>query len=364
MAHAKLSPSGSSRWMTCPGSVYLTADLPYEPSSIYAARGTAIHELSEKCLDLKKDAAYFLGQKVYNHTVDQGMCDIAQVYLNWVNEAQGAKFFESKVTLEAAIPDCFGTVDAVIMRPGHLTIADLKTGAGVAVYAKDNTQLLCYALGAYFKYDWAYDFEEITLVIIQPPMDKIDVWTITVEELMQFKEELKRAYKAIKTSPDVFVASDKACKWCRAKASCPEMRSLANKAAAVDFASIEPDEMLYWLDRLSLVRDFADAVENSAKEKMLQGKNFEGWKVVQGRKTRSWKDEIKVESFFKGLGYDNIYVPIKLLSVAQMEKAMEKEFVDYAELVEITIGNPTIAKEKDKRRSTNKFDQAAIDFAK
>ena len=364
MAHAKLSPSGSSRWMTCPGSVHLTADLPYEPSSPYAARGTAIHELSEKCLKASKEPSYFLGQKVYGHTVDQGMCDIAQVYVNWVNEAQGTKFLESKVTLEAAIPDCFGTVDAVIMRTGHLTIADLKTGAGVSVDAKDNTQLLCYALGAYLKYDWAYDFKEITLVIIQPPMDKIDVWTISVEELMQFKEELKRAYKAIQTSPNVFVASDKACKWCRAKSSCPEMRSLADKAAAADFATVQPDEMAYWLDRLSLVRDFADAVENSAKEKMLQGKKFEGWKVVQGRKTRSWKDEAEVETFFKGQGYSNIYAPTKLLSVAQMEKTMEKEFVDYSQLVETTIGNPTIAKEKDKRMTTNKFEQAAIDFTK
>jgi len=362
MAHAKLSPSGSARWMTCPGSVHLTADLPQEASSKYAAKGTAIHELSEKVLKGAMQPNDLLGKLVHGHIVDQDMCDISQVYVNWINEAVGVKFLESKVSLEGVIPDCYGTVDSVIMRPNHLTIVDLKTGY-VAVEAKDNTQLLCYALGAYLKYDWAYDFESITMVIIQPPLEVIDAWTITVPELMQFKGELERAYTAIQSSPNLFVTSDKACKWCRAKSSCPALRNMADEAAESDFASLKTDDMAYWLDRLELIRGFADAVENNVKEKMLQGASFDGWKVVQGRKTRGWNDEAEAEAYFKSQGYDDIYSPIKLLSVAQMEKAMVKESIDYSELVDITIGNPTIAKEKDKRKSVNKFDQASLDFA-
>ena len=50
MKHAKLSPSASSRWMTCPGSVHLEPDIKGGDSSIYAEKGTAMHTVSDLCL--------------------------------------------------------------------------------------------------------------------------------------------------------------------------------------------------------------------------------------------------------------------------------------------------------------------------
>ena len=46
-AHAKLSPSGSSTWLACPGSIKMTEGLPYEPGGEAALRGTRIHFLGE-----------------------------------------------------------------------------------------------------------------------------------------------------------------------------------------------------------------------------------------------------------------------------------------------------------------------------
>lgn len=364
MAHAKLSPSGSSRWMVCPGSVHLAEGLPEEPSSKYAARGTAIHELSEMCLIKGLEPSSFIGSKVYDHIVDAEMAEIANVYVSWIREAQGKKMFETKLSLEEVIPDCFGTADALIMRPGHLTMADLKTGSGVKVDADGNTQLLCYALGAFLKYDWVYDFQTITVVIVQPPLNHIDTWTITRDDLLQFRTQLRDAYDRIVSRPDTFVLSEKGCQWCRVKVNCPEQQRLAAEAAAADFATLSVDELAQWLDKLPHLKSFIEGVENRAKERLLDGQPVEGWKVVEGRRSRSWKDEKAVEAYLKSNGYQQlIYSKPKLLTVAQMETALKKESVNLEPFIEVSAGNPTLARVDDRRSSVDKAAQAAKDFS-
>ena len=48
-SHAKLSASGSKRWMNCPGSVRLEEQFP-DIESEYALYGTNAHNLAEYCL--------------------------------------------------------------------------------------------------------------------------------------------------------------------------------------------------------------------------------------------------------------------------------------------------------------------------
>lgn len=65
MAHARLSPSSSSRWLKCPGSVPLTEslNLPPEKDSPYALEGTLAHYLAERLLkDTHIDPDYFVGR--------------------------------------------------------------------------------------------------------------------------------------------------------------------------------------------------------------------------------------------------------------------------------------------------------------
>lgn len=370
MAHARLSPSGSSRWMSCPGSVHLEALLPPDDrQSPYAARGTAIHELSEKALTISKPPSNWLGKQVYGFEVDQSMVDIANVYVDWINEAKGLKFFEQRVSLVHVIPDCFGTVDCIILNQGRLIVADLKTGAGVPVSAEGNTQLLIYALGAFEKYDWLYGFEEITLVIIQPPIShEPSVWTITREELLEFAETVKKAYRDIVEKPEHYVASDKACRWCRAKTVCPELNKVAKEAAQADFRAMreemDAEQLADNLKRVPLLKAFIEAVEASAKDRLLEGKSVPGFKVVEGRRSRAWKDESAVEQALKEAGYgDVVYSEPKLLTVAQVEKVLKGTDFELDSFVETKPGSPTIATEDDKRRALGPGSRAASDFA-
>ena len=362
MAHAKLSPSASSRWMTCPGSVHLEPDIQGGKSSVYAEKGTAMHEVSEQCLTKSLEPKSFLGKTVNNHLITQDMVDMVQIYVNYMLALDGHKFYEEKVTLVEVINDCWGTADGIVIHNTNMRVIDLKTGAGVRVEADYNTQLMCYALGAYLKYSPAFDIETITMTIVQPPMASIEHWTINLEDLLAFANELKRSYAAIQNEPNKFVMSDKACKWCPVVNKCPEMKRLANEAASTDFAGLQTDHIEEWMPKLGLLKAFIDAVESKAKDTLLNGGQIKGWKVVEGRRSRSWINESVAEQWLKDQGCKNIYTPVSLLSVAQMEKALKDQDINFEELVEVSRGSPTIAPEKDKRASVDKNQSAKKDF--
>ena len=366
MKHAKLSPSASSRWMTCPGSVHLEPDIKGGDSSIYAEKGTAMHTVSDLCLTKGLEPNWFVGKTINGHIITHEMAELVQVYVNYIQALNGQKFYEEKVTIAEVINDCWGTADAIVIDGSLMRVIDLKTGSGVRVEAEGNTQLLCYALGAYLKYSLVYDIDSIMMTIVQPPMNSIDSWTVELKELLAFAEELKRSYAAIQNEPNKFVASEKACKWCRAKAKCPEMNRLANEAAAIDFKTkpVGMDLIEEWLPKLSVLSAFVEAVEAKAKDILLTGGLIPGWKVVEGRKTRSWQDIPKTELWLKKQGYDQIYTKSVLLSVAQMEIALKAESLDMTALIKVDVGQPTIAPEKDKRSSVDKTQSAKKDFAK
>lgn len=364
MAHSKLSPSASSRWMTCPGSVHLEPDIKGERSSVYAEKGTAMHYVSDDCLSKGLEPKSFLGKTVNGQIITPDMVEIVQVYVNYIESLSGKKFYEEKVTLVEVINDCWGTADAIVVEGSLMRVIDLKTGGGVLVEAENNTQLLCYALGAYLKYAPAYDIDTITLTIVQPPKGNIDSWTISLEELMVFAEALKTAYASIQNEPTKFVMSDKACRWCHVKTQCPEMKRVANEAAVIDFKVMDLDSVEEWLPKLPMLSSFIEAVEAKAKDTLLSGGLIPGWKVVEGRKTRGWTDVPKAEMWLKKLGYDQIYTQSILLSVAQMEIALKGEHLDMSPLITICTGQPTIAHEKDKRSSVDKNLSAKKDFAK
>ena len=350
--------------MTCPGSVHLEPDVKVERSSIYAEKGTAMHEVSEFCLTKDLEPKSFIGKTVNNHIITPEMTEVVQVYVNYIQALNGQKFYEEKVTLAEVINDCWGTADCIVVDGSMMHVIDLKSGGGVLVEAEDNTQLMCYALGAYIKYAPAYDIDTLALTIVQPPKNNIDTWLISVDELLAFAGELKKAYAAIQNEPNKFVVSDKACKWCPSKTSCPEMKRLANESAAIDFKDMPLSTVEEWLPKLPLLNAFIEAVEAKAKDTLLAGGLITGWKVVEGRKTRSWQDIQRTELWLKQQGYDQIYTLPVLLSVAQMEIALKGESLDMTPLISIGIGQPTIAPEKDRRQSVDKNQSAKKDFEK
>lgn len=365
--HAKLSPSASGRWMTCPGSVSLIAEHGLESTeSVYAQVGSAIHSVAEICLsDFReaREAREFIGHIQDGVEITADHADIAQVFIDYVRQKGGLQLYEQRVH---ATDRVYGTADAVIVHDGVLEIADLKTGFGVPVPAEGNTQLLCYALGAFKAFDGVIDdIKEVHATIVQPPRDYIGTACYSREQILKFEATLLEAIEKVDTHKDLFVMSDKACRFCQAAKICPAMRGTADAAAAADFTVIaeKPDDLAAWASKLPALKVFIESIEAEISDRLQAGKPVPGFKMVAGKSSRAWADEKKVLSLARKAKIPKkaLFTEPKLLSPAQMEKAHKA--VDWSPVITRKEGSPTVVPESDSRPAIGSAASAAEDFS-
>ena len=120
------------------------------------------------------------------------------------------------------------------------------------------------------------------------------------------------------------------------------------------------------MKRLSVAEIFFKQVKEHVFAKLLSGEGFPGYKLVEGRKTRYFKDVDKVENILIKAGFkDLIYtppVPPKLKTLAAIEKDIKKsnfnKFV--SDFVALKPGNPNLVPEADPR---DEYSSGDLDFA-
>lgn len=204
-AHALLSASGASRWLNCTPSAKLEDEYGEKKTSPYAAEGTLAHELAE--LYLKKDVLNNINDSDFessleeimaNELFNEEMLEVVPIYTDYckdqfIDASKNNKFaiicIEQKLDLTEYIPESFGTCDCIIISDGLMEVIDHKYGKGIPVYADYNKQLMLYALGALRLYDTMYDINEVKMTIVQPRINNISSWQISVDELIKWAEE-------------------------------------------------------------------------------------------------------------------------------------------------------------------------------
>ncbi|ACO85373.1 DUF2800 domain-containing protein [Clostridium botulinum] len=377
--HAILSASGASRWLACPPSARLEENYPNK-SSEFAKEGTLAHELGE--LGLKKNLELISTRKFNSglkkieadklYTID--MPDYVEVYVDTcmekVAEAKAktpdALFkIEQRLDFSEWVPDGFGTGDFVIIADGTMEICDLKYGKGVPVSAIGNKQMRLYALGAIAAFSFLYDIEKIKMTIIQPRLDSISTDEMLVEELLKWaQEELKPIAKLAYEGKGEFCAGDH-CKFCRAKAVCKARADKNMELAQYDFQepnTLDNNDIAFILGKADELINWAKDVQEYALEQALQGEEFDGFKVVEGRSNRKWTDEDKIGEILLGQGFlENIIYTKKLTGITNMEKAIGKKEVNrlLGDYITKPQGKPTLATITDKRPVYN---SAEADF--
>jgi hypothetical protein len=221
---------------------------------------------------------------------------------------------------------------------------------------------MCYALIA--GQELFPSYQAINLGIVQPrgrDGSIYKVWETTPAEILKWvREELSPTVKLAMSDDAPLVPGEKQCKWCRASSACPALAKQALTVAQADFSDfsdIKPDEVVEGVsiekvtqvyEKLNLLKAFIKAVEGRVFSDLEAGLPVPGYKLVNGRKSKSWKNEQKAEKYLR----DHGLVPFeqKLLSPAKAIKELEKdEKKEVMGLIDINSGKPTIAVESDKR---------------
>lgn len=360
--HGKISPSAFARIIACPGSVKLSALLPESPVSPAAAEGTAAHALGEH--KIRKALKQRSKRPVCEYDSDEMELytdDYRDFVMNAFNEAKasypGAQLLlEQRVDFSNYCPDGFGTADAVIVSNNKLHIIDLKFGINVLVSAENNPQLSLYSIGCLNMLSDIYDFETVEMTIFQPRRDNISSWVITVDELIKWAEEVVKptVAEALSDNPSYHPGED-ACLWCKARATCRARAEYNMAMMKYEFAmpdTLLDEEIPLILEKADHLKKWIGDVQDYALAQALKGKQWDGYKLVNGRGKTAYKDEDAVIEACKKAGYTDIFNK-KLISLTDMKKLLGRE--DFKAVVEPLTekrpGSITLVPESDKRKA-------------
>lgn len=378
--HAVLSASSSHRWLNCPPSVRLEEQFE-KTTSVFAEEGTLAHEIGEIKLRKelgqinKKEYVDKLSECVNSNLYSKDMTDYVDIYVDTclekfseakANTPDAIAIIEQKLDFSKWVPDGFGTGDFVVIADGTMEICDLKYGKGVAVSAIDNPQMRLYALGAITEFEFLYDIQNVKMTIIQPRLDSISTDEITVDELLTWANEYvkPRAELAIKGEGE-FCAGDH-CKFCRAKAVCKARADKNLELAKYEFS--EPNtlsnlEIADILNKVDELTSWATDVKEYALNKALDGEEFEGFKVVEGRSNRRYTNIDEIVQVLRENNFNDpdIFKPSELITLTNMEKLVGKKKLNelIGEFIEKPPGKPTLVPITDKRPI---FNTAKEDF--
>lgn len=361
--HAVLSASSSERWLNCPPSARL-CEAYEDKGSDYAAEGTDAHALSEA--RLKQALGFPTEDPVENLTwYNAEMEDCAQGYATYVVELlETAKLtcsdpvvmIEQRVDFSRWVPSGYGTGDCICIAEGLLNIVDLKYGAGIEVSADHNPQMMLYALGALEIFDGIYDIDTVRMTIYQPRKSNISIFEMSKDELLKWAEtELTEKAQLAYEGQGSFSCGEW-CRFCKAKAECRE-RAEANLALArYEFQSpalLDDEEIADILGKVDALTAWASDVKEYALQQAISGKEWTGWKLVEGRSNRKYTSEAAVATTVEGAGFDPY--ERKVLGVTAMQKMLGKTRFEelLAPYIEKPQGKPTLVPESDKRPAMN-----------
>ena len=369
--HALLSPSGSHRWLHCTPSAVLETEFDNK-SSPAAAEGTAAHALCEH--KLKRMLHRRSKRPVSDYNSDE-MEEHTDAYVEFVSELlekakQNCKDplvqIEQRLDLSEYVPGAFGTADCLIIADGTLHVIDMKYGLGVLVSAEENPQLKCYGIAALSIYENLYDIKEVALSIFQPRRENVSTWTISAEELRNWAENELKPKAQMAFNGEGEYCPGEWCQFCRAAVKCRARAEEKLRIAEEEFKLpplLTDNEIELILPMLPDITKWANDISAYALEMAVsRGKEWNGYKVVEGRSVRKYADEDAVAEAAKQNGYTDIYRK-SLITLTEMQKLMgKKKFEEIlGSLIIKPPGKPTLVPIADKRQAMNVSD-AKNDF--
>lgn len=368
-AHAILSASSSHRWLNCPPSARL-CETYEDKGSNYAAEGTDAHSLCEykfrKALGMGAvDPSEHLTW--YNEEME----DCANGYATYIMElVESAKetcadpvvLIEQRVDFSRWVEQGFGTSDAIIIADGTLRVIDYKHGLGVLVEADNNPQMMCYALGALELFDAIYDIDTVAMTVYQPRRQNVSTFEMSKDDLCRWAEEVLKPTAELAFAGDGNFLCGEWCGFCKAKHECRARAEANLLLAQYDFKLpplLEDSEIEVILSRADQLVSWVNDIKEYALQQAISGKDWTGFKLVEGRSNRRYTDEAAVTQAVTNAGFDPY--ERKLLGITAMQKLLDKSHFEelLSAYIEKPQGKPTLVPESDKHPVMN---NAKTDF--
>lgn len=366
--HALLSASGAHRWLHCTPSARLEETLPDNKSEA-ADEGTLAHDICE--LKLRKAFIEPLSTRTFNSRLKklQGnplyqdeMLRHTDTYVDYISgvthsfPATPYIAVEKEVQYQEYAPEGFGTSDCIIIGGAIMYVIDFKYGKGVPVSAWDNPQMKLYALGAYTAYAILFPVTTIKLVIVQPRLDSISEWEISLADLLAWGESIKPVAMMAFKGAGEFVQGEH-CQFCRAAATC--RKRMDENLQLEDCSGLVPPlitnkEVGQILLRAQNLAAWVKKLEAYALKECIDGNTIPGWKAVHGTSRRKWSDQDGAFQVLKANGTEEAMLYTREpLTAPQVEELIGK--ARFKELltgyVDTPPGKPTLVQQNDKREA-------------
>jgi hypothetical protein len=369
LAHAKLSASGSGKWLVCTPSAQLESQFE-DTESAFSQEGTLAHELFEKVLNaylgvIPNDDVVDLtlergiSQDMFDHVSAAAAVAIEKIEATRVTCPDAVILVERRLDFSPWVPEGFGTGDVVIIADGVTEICDLKYGKGISVYAEGNSQMRLYGLGAYNELAHLYDIQTIRTTVLQPRLENYSTEELSVRELLDWAEQVVAPQALLAWEGQGELVAGDHCHnyFCRARAVCPARAAQANELVEASFALLPPDmlnntQLAKVLDRGDQVIKWINDIKDWALKRAEKGDPVPGYKLVEGRSNRKYKDPDAVAAAVIKSGIDEALIYERsLLGLTAMEKLLgKKKFTEIlGDQIEKPTGKPTLVPESDKR---------------
>lgn len=311
-------------------------------SSSFSSEGTVMHTIREQCLSLNLDPENFIGLRMsadgFHYEIDADMADRLVEGIDWIRQHTFEPLVEIRVDLSPWWPDQFGTCDTGWVYKKKLYISDYKNGVGMPVAAEGNRQLRIYALGVWHMLGRP-DVTKVVINVDQPRAGGMKFWEISLEELIEFGEEMKRVYARVQKGDVEFVPSAKACQWCpvrKTKRGCAAYNQWFIRMLGISIADvneepkfIDPAQMpraqrFYIVKHSAQIKNWLADLATQSLLAALDGDPDPGSKAIEGGEGNRFftdKDEAK-RLLIAALGRA-AFVPRKLIGFTEIDKKLK-----------------------------------------
>lgn len=398
--HSIFSPSASHMWLVCPGSLIPNILAP-DDGNEDAAYGTVAHAVTEEWLRTDERPIHLLGRTEVVHAGEKTyMVDIDEEMMSYVEQAYersawnvGIHYVERRVDFShlTPIPNQKGTLDFAACRPKRVVVDDHKFGSSPnnIVFAEENPQLMIYAL-AFDHERPEFMFEDFILRINQPRLNHFDEWHTTRSRMMEFAAYVKERALLAWTIDAPRVPGEKQCRFCKIRGTCAANAQMQINLTAGVFEDLDKPQThadmaktkaridddleefrLYFANvgdltteqraKLFKYRTHAEgwwkAITVELQRDILRGDRVPGFKVVESRTHRRWKNGQAAYEALAKAGYDREDLfDESFVGPAEAERLLRKKGYNKAAitetlspLVEKPKGKHTFAPQTDKR---------------